>query len=351
MVLSSKVAFLTCLAFVSGMCWLIKQVARPVVELPAPLVVRGPEAAGATPALASSETSGDALPRARNTPPHRRFELPSPVTPGANHPATTTAVVAATSLGRSATPGRPVSTLPPPVVDTGGEIVFAAADIAVEPAAAGEGDAPSLTLAEPTRGEPPASEVDAPLPPATEGVPVAVVTGEPAHPTRLLAAIAPRGDARPTGVSPGKPPAAATHYTVRRGDTLVRIMRRHWKTDDPALLRVLVAANPRIAARRDRIYPGDVLTIPALEVARAMATRKTQEGAEIAAAKRPQRGVRQVRVRWYTVRRRDSLVSIARRMLKDERRWREIAALNGLRNANKLRAGARIKLPVRSSDT
>ncbi len=345
MVLSSKVAFLTCLAFVSGMCWLIKQVARPVVELPMPLVVRGPQAPG--PAVTLASAAGAGVPHAR---PHRRFERPSPVVPLTTEPPANTAVVAAEPPSMASPVNRSVAALPPPVVDAVSEVALAARDTAagIEPPAA---PAP-LALAEPTLGDAPASELDTPLPASGDGVPVAVVSDEPPHPARLLAAIAPAQSPQtaetPRGEPQGQP---ARHYTVRRGDTLVRIMRRHWKTDDPALLRVLVAANPRIAARADRIFPGDVLTIPPLEVARRLAARQAAPTPQVAAAANPRRSVKQVPIRWYTVRRRDSLASIARRVLKDERRWREIALLNGLRNANRLRPGERIKLPARPSDT
>ncbi len=49
---------------------------------------------------------------------------------------------------------------------------------------------------------------------------------------------------------------------------------------------------------------------------------------------------------WYTIRGSDSLASIAQSQLKDGRRWRELAELNGLRDPNKLIPGKRIKLPA-----
>lgn len=48
---------------------------------------------------------------------------------------------------------------------------------------------------------------------------------------------------------------------------------------------------------------------------------------------------------WYTIRGSDSLASIARDVLKDGRRWRELADVNGLRDPNKILRGKRIKLP------
>jgi nucleoid-associated protein YgaU len=55
-------------------------------------------------------------------------------------------------------------------------------------------------------------------------------------------------------------------------------------------------------------------------------------------------------VRSYTIRKRDSLVEIARRFLHDHRRWREIAELNGLRDADRIFPGMRIKLPPLEDD-
>lgn len=49
--------------------------------------------------------------------------------------------------------------------------------------------------------------------------------------------------------------------------------------------------------------------------------------------------------RWYTVQKSDSLQSIAKRCLNDERRWREIAELNGLRKPNQVNSGTRLKIP------
>jgi len=45
------------------------------------------------------------------------------------------------------------------------------------------------------------------------------------------------------------------------------------------------------------------------------------------------------------VQKNDSLQAIAKRCLNDERRWREIAELNGLKKPNQINSGARLKIP------
>ena len=52
-------------------------------------------------------------------------------------------------------------------------------------------------------------------------------------------------------------------------------------------------------------------------------------------------------IRWYTIRKNDSLARIARRELKNVRRWPEIVKLNKSLDARKpIHAGTRIKLPA-----
>ena len=50
--LSAKAAMLICLGFTGGMTWLVNQVARPMVEMPSPLIVRAEPPAGVAPAIA-----------------------------------------------------------------------------------------------------------------------------------------------------------------------------------------------------------------------------------------------------------------------------------------------------------
>ena len=86
-----------------------------------------------------------------------------------------------------------------------------------------------------------------------------------------------------------------------------------------------------------------MLSIPELNtsdtvavVARSMPDGRVADGSRL----------RPADVRYYKIRKRDSLASIARRFLNDERRWPEIAKLNEMRDADKVMPGMLIKLPV-----
>ncbi len=146
-------------------------------------------------------------------------------------------------------------------------------------------------------------------------------------------------------------PAAAIHV-VRRGDSLARLARRFWGTSSPQALDVLVAANPKLKGRRHRLLVDEKLIIPAhpdLESALTLARSASNDG-------RGGSGAHAVNIAaveasetdgtfWYTIQKSDSLSSIARRVLNNERRWPEIKRLNKLRDANRLMPGMRIKLP------
>jgi nucleoid-associated protein YgaU len=100
----------------------------------------------------------------------------------------------------------------------------------------------------------------------------------------------------------------------------------------------------------DHIVVGEELTIPDLASAKeghaAAARRPTIKLVSDSRARADSRRVaKTTKVRWYTIRKRDCLASIARRYLNDHRRWREIAELNDLRNADRIIPGTRIKLP------
>lgn len=97
-------------------------------------------------------------------------------------------------------------------------------------------------------------------------------------------------------------------YTVRSGDTLWAIARAHGTTV-PALVDANDLRHP------DRLAPGQKLKIPG--------TGTTT----------------------YNVARGDTLWSIAASRLGDGNRWREIASLNNLRDADAIAPGQKLKLP------
>jgi nucleoid-associated protein YgaU len=144
------------------------------------------------------------------------------------------------------------------------------------------------------------------------------------------------------------PSARLKRYRVAKGDTLSRIARREWKSDDWRLVALLAEANPGVRERKNRIVVGEELFIPdAAAVQRALGRLET--GSESVVAQAPagdtKSGAATADERWYTIQRKDTLAGIARRFLNDGRRWREIVALNRALDPDKILPGTRIKLP------
>lgn len=196
-------------------------------------------------------------------------------------------------------------------------------------------------------------------------------------------------------------PSSERVHVVVKGDTLSKIARSEWKRGDPGALKLLLAANPQLKGHADRIRIGQKLVIPsqpagavAADAPLAAAPRAAEPAAKAASGtKTAERKVAEKRAdvpksakvaatgergrsadkppvdrggssasgrrvvapetarrttkapRWYTIQRSDSLKSIARRYLNDDRRWREIAELNELNARRPVEAGRRIKLP------
>lgn len=224
-----------------------------------------------------------------------------------------------------------------------------------------------------------------------------------ARPVTLTAIEAPEPAApvNPPAAEPVASVAAAGTYKVRKGDSLTRIAQRVFGSSEQRHQQMLIDANPKIAKRVNKLYVGEVLTIPSIPgvaaaserasgqpsgtvavkqaesdgkkeskpatvaAVAASTTKKKSASADnsgkgtkrttVAAAQRPSRsgkkggkassGGETATERWYTIRGSDSLASIARDVLKDSRRWRELADVNGLRDPNKIIPGMRLKLP------
>ncbi|EJC61899.1 MULTISPECIES: peptidoglycan-binding protein LysM [Alcaligenes] len=61
-----------------------------------------------------------------------------------------------------------------------------------------------------------------------------------------------------------QPSIEATMYTVQKGDTLWKIAEVHYGTTHGAKYTVIFEANKPMLSHPDKIYPGQVLRIPAL---------------------------------------------------------------------------------------
>lgn len=325
MALNFKLAMLVSLGFIASMCWLVNQVARPVLDL-GPTAAR-PVASLAvqTPTLALTTGAESAA---------ERFTRASPADTAITAPALDDErfLVAAPE-------------------DTGGPFVQAKLPplhVAPEPSTPAAATEPTL------RRPPSLSAVADPW--SAE----AAESGGSPDAVGLAAAEAP---------GPAAAPTESVVYRVQRGDSLSKIARRTWGSDQRRLIRALMDANPRVARRGGRLLAGEEIIIPAVGettdghlAGRGIATAVVATGRNGMAqrddaAARPPGGVRSTReqaaraARSYTIRSGDSLHGIAERVLKDAGRWREIAKLNGLKDANRLIPGARLKLPAGESDT
>ncbi len=326
MALSVKVALLTSLGFIFGMSWLVSEVARPIVELPTPLVVRGPVGGSDGGEAFAAERESDQSHGRRTSVVAGRFERSSALqTPAKRYEPERTALVVA-EPPPSASP-RNEPDLPPLYVP----------------------DAPVVALAAAAAPGPPISIGAASSVMTMTPVPEAIIASVPSVGTRLLAALRPGPKTAEIVDAVADPEPAARvlrQYRVKPGDSLVKIMRREWNRSDEETLKGLRAANPAVAKRRDRIYAGELLNIPDRGSAPVVSAAVRVNGRPAAG---PSGAARDDC--WYTIRERDSLASIARRHLNDAERWPEIAKLNRLRNANKILPGMRIKLPPIRMDT
>jgi nucleoid-associated protein YgaU len=149
---------------------------------------------------------------------------------------------------------------------------------------------------------------------------------------------------RPVKIDKPKPAPEPKRYVVRKGDSLWKIVRSEWKSTDRTLIRHLIQANPQLRGG-DRIMAGQTLIIP-LKPAGGAASLAAA-GGDADPQPKAALGTKTETIRWYTIRKNDSLARIARRELKNARRWPEIVKLNKELDARKpIFAGMRIKLPA-----
>jgi nucleoid-associated protein YgaU len=129
-----------------------------------------------------------------------------------------------------------------------------------------------------------------------------------------------------------KSAAGASAYTIQRGDTFISIAREHYGED--RFYMVIQEANPDLDARS--LQPGQVIVLPPREQAiRARLVPKTKEIA------------RETDEAIYVVGKGDTLIRIARNVLKDESRYMEIFRLNRdkLESPDLVIEGMKLRLP------
>lgn len=193
--------------------------------------------------------------------------------------------------------------------------------------------------------------------PAPASPPLAVETAPPARrdmpppaesvAPRTQAPREVRPDARPT-------PASPRQYTIQEGDTLIAIAAEQY--GDAAMWRKIKDANPGL--EETRLLVGKAIVLPPRDSGArpapapaekpAAAVSREQDSARRAATEPAARnGKPRAGAATYVVGKGDSLIQIARNVLKDANRWREIWELNRdkLRSPDHIEEGMELKLP------
>lgn len=275
-------------------------------------------------------TGRDAEPAAR---PGERPALP----PGARSPDTPTTQPAfppRSRIGPTDGPGSPPSTTPP------------------------RGDTPPLPVAGPRPIEPPPSPPPTSQPAPRE--PVATSQPAPAAPPRYSPGPAtpavpppPRQEPEGAGGRPGTrlptPSAAVTKHTIETGDSLWAIAARYY--EDGSLWPRIKAANPGLD--EGRLLVGQQIVIPPKEepaTANGAGRAPTPEARPTPGGNPPGARPAEPRARrhTYVVERGDTLINIARNLLKDGARWRDIYELNKekIADPDRLLVGVELRIPA-----
>lgn len=251
MALTDRLAMGICLASITGVCWLVQQVARPITELPSPVTEFRERAFDA--ADRPGPASLDARPPTTTLP--ARLARPSLVETRRAESNSRPVLFAATHAAAASPPIRPTGepVLPPlvargpaisPVQDkekATGPIRMDAAALAQRP-----GREVSSTLFKPIAAEPPVAVAAATT--AAEGSP----TSSPLATSQALV-----GEPGPAAHATARP------YQVRTGDSMIRILRRELGTDDRETLQAVIQLNPQLAARPNKIFVGETIVLPA----------------------------------------------------------------------------------------
>lgn len=170
-------------------------------------------------------------------------------------------------------------------------------------------------------------------------------------------------------------------YVVQKGDSLIKIAKDHYQDayqkSAMKVVEYLADSNKDRIKSKDFVIEGQELILPALPsnmfepapnfgpAQLTLHTRRTESsvpdttGPRIAVSD-GQRAPREVAgseesgdadYRWYVIKKKDTLSSIAQKELGSMRYWQEIQKLNQINKPTELRPGDRIKIPVRASNS
>ncbi len=282
--------------------------------------------AGATPPLATSQPTTPPLPR-RTLPPLTTQRTVIPPAPEARTPA-------APDVAKSETPSprREVVTPETPTTKPTGD--------SEKPLTIGPIETEPVTPPSPPERLSPLSGAEpapAPVLPPSPGV---------ALPPRR--ADVSRAEDTSTRVrDAARPKPEPTRYTVQESDTLTYLARQQY--GDGKYWTKIRDANPGINA--DHLLVGQVLLIPPKDEVTGVKPAATPSGKEASAAeasKTDNKPTTRPAAKTYVVTSGDTLTSIARSLLGDGSRWREIYDLNKdkIKNPDNLLEGAELKIPA-----
>ncbi len=192
--------------------------------------------------------------------------------------------------------------------------------------------------------------------PSPQSAPTRIATDARGTPgdARPPVAVAPPRSAEPSSPARDSARESAQEYTIQPGDTLIAIADAVY--GDESLWAQIKAANPGVD--ENRLLVGKKLVIPPRDARRTAATpppaaadagAPRERAAQPAAASRA--GPSSGRAT-YVVGDGDSLIKIARNVLKDASRWREIYELNRdkLRTPDHVEVGMELRLPPLKGD-
>jgi nucleoid-associated protein YgaU len=163
------------------------------------------------------------------------------------------------------------------------------------------------------------------------------------------------GAATETPAAPAGPSssmAGVKEYTIQPGDSLSKITAKFLGRYTPANAAIILSLNPKLKANPDRIIVGETCQVPASPEA-AASLRPTAparpESAKAAEQKPADKPVKSPAAdKTYTVKKGDTLWSIAAKQLGNGVRHKDILKLNAdqLDTADDLQPGMKLKLPA-----
>ncbi|MCG3132346.1 MAG: hypothetical protein FLDDKLPJ_03184 [Phycisphaerae bacterium] len=169
---------------------------------------------------------------------------------------------------------------------------------------------------------------------------------------------------KPAGSPTPRPEkASAKSHAVAKGETLTQIARAQYGSRWKAGLDAMLKANPDKIRDANQITAGVTLVVPALSAAgpsgkaadagspSAKSSLGSGEKGAAGQGGRPSLASAKGTVRQHEVRNGETLYSIARTVLGDASRWKEIHEMNKdvLRDPAQVRAGMTLRLPERTS--